>query len=183
MSSAGGCGLRNVTISISCWSKMFRRGRFERQVLGVLGRASLAARLCSITSLGRDRPRRFILPITALRVTPISRAVWPHERPAWRQRFSSSMRSEVQVAHFADTLMALLGGWWLQFWRLRQCCKVMVNNLLTTKRAPGAGAGAPAPERRLQRKRTIGPTCGPLGPGEAPLRADCLRAAAFARRE
>ena len=49
-----------------------------------------------------------------------------------------------------------------------QCCKAMVNNSLTTKRAPGAGAGAPAPERRLQRKRTIGPTCGPLGPGEAP---------------
>src|SRR6516162_8765031 len=36
----------------------------------------------------------------------------------------------------------------------------MVNNSLTTKRAPG--------ERRLQRKRTIGPTCGPLGPGETP---------------
>jgi hypothetical protein len=43
--------------------------------------------------------------MTALRVTPISRAVWPHESPAWRQRFSSSMRSEVQVAQFADMLM------------------------------------------------------------------------------
>src|SRR5262245_2593154 len=111
MSSAGGCGLRNVTISISCWAELFRRGLFERQALGVFGRASLAARLCSsclpITSLGRDRPRRFTLPMTALRVTPISRAVWPHERPAWRQRFSSSMRSEVQVAHFADMLIAL----------------------------------------------------------------------------
>jgi hypothetical protein len=86
----------------------------KRQVLGVLGRVSLAARLCSsclpITSLGRDRPRRFILPMTALRVTPISRAVWPHERPAWRQRFSSSMRSEVQVAQFADMLIGLLRG-------------------------------------------------------------------------
>src|SRR4029453_2580822 len=113
MSSAGGCGLRNVTISISCWAKMFRRGRFERQVLEVLGRASLAARLCSscslITCLGRDRPRRFILPMTALRVTPISRAIWPHERPAWRQRFSRSMRSEVQVAQFADMLDGLAG--------------------------------------------------------------------------
>jgi hypothetical protein len=40
------CGLGNAAISISCWAKMFRRGRFERQVLlGVLGRASLAARL------------------------------------------------------------------------------------------------------------------------------------------
>src|SRR5215475_12526765 len=90
---------------------MFRRGRFERQAIGVLGRASLAARLCSsclpITSLGRDRPRRLILPMTALRVTPISLAVWPHERPALRQRFSSSMRSEVQVVHFADMLIAL----------------------------------------------------------------------------
>src|SRR5262245_47950534 len=114
MSSAGGCGLRNGTISIACWAKMVRRGLFERQVLGVLGRASLAACLCSsclpITSLGRDRPSRFILPMTALRVTPISRAVWPHERPALRQRFSSSMRSEVQVAQFADMLIALLGG-------------------------------------------------------------------------
>jgi len=101
-------------ISMSCWAKMFRRGRFERQVLEIRGRASLAARLCSsclaITSLGRDSPRRFILPMTALRVTPISRAVWPHERPAWRQRFSSSMRSEVQVAQFADMLIALLRG-------------------------------------------------------------------------
>src|SRR6478672_65760 len=35
----------------------------------------------------------------------------PHERPAWRQRFSVSMRSEVRVAQFADMLMALLGGW------------------------------------------------------------------------
>src|SRR5262249_25868984 len=70
----------------------------------------LAVRLCSsclaIKSLGRDRPRRFILPMTALRVTPISRAVWPQESPAWRQRFSSSMRSEVQVEQFADMLMA-----------------------------------------------------------------------------
>src|SRR6266403_5564888 len=112
MSPAGGCGLGNAAISISRWAKMFRRGRFERQVPGVLGRASLAARLCSsclpITSLGRDRPRRFILPMTALRLTPISRAIWPHESPAWRQRFTNSMRSEVQVAQFADMLMALL---------------------------------------------------------------------------
>src|SRR6516162_7204320 len=114
MTSVGGCGLGNAAISLSCWAKTFRCGRFERQVLGVLGCASLAARLCSsclpIRSLGRDRPRRFILPMTALRVTPISRAIWLHERPAWRQRFSRSMRSEVQVAQFADMLMALLGG-------------------------------------------------------------------------
>src|SRR6478752_6798643 len=112
MASAGGCGLGNAAISISCWPKMFRRGCFGRQVLAVFGRASLAARLCSsclpITSLGRDRPRRFILPMTALRLTPISRAIWPHESPAWRQRFTNSMRSEVQVAQFADMLMALL---------------------------------------------------------------------------
>ena len=60
--------------------------RFGSQVLGVFGRAGLAVRLRSsclpITSLGRDRPRRFILPITALRVTPISRAIWLHESPA-----------------------------------------------------------------------------------------------------
>jgi hypothetical protein len=46
--------------------------------------------------------------MTALRLTPISRAIWPHESPAWRQRFTNSMRSEVQVAQFADMLMALL---------------------------------------------------------------------------
>jgi hypothetical protein len=61
-------------------SEDVQAGRCGRQVLGVFGRASLAARLCSnclpIKSLGRDRPRRFILPMTALRVTPISRAVW-----------------------------------------------------------------------------------------------------------
>src|SRR6266550_9365496 len=112
MASARGFGLGNA--ATSWWAEMFGRGCFERQVLAVFGRASLAARLCSsclaITSLGRDRPRRFILPMTALRVTPISRAVWPHESPAWRRRFSSSMRSEVQVAQFADMLMALIGG-------------------------------------------------------------------------
>jgi hypothetical protein len=57
--------------------------------------------------LGEDVPAR----TTALRVTPISRAIWPHESPAWRRRFSSSMRSELQIAQFADMLMALLGGW------------------------------------------------------------------------
>src|SRR5438034_11825467 len=122
MSSAGGCGLGNAAISISCWAKMFRRGRFGLQVLGVFGRASLAERLCSsclpIISLGRDRPRRFLLPMTALRVTPISRAIWPHESPAWRQRFSSSMRSEVQVALFADMLMTLLVARFNQFERI-----------------------------------------------------------------
>src|SRR2546430_10789603 len=112
MASARDFGLGNA--ATAWWAVVFRRGCFGRQVLVVFGRASLAARLCSsclpITSLGRDRPRRFIFPMTALRVTPISRAVWPHERPAWRQRFSRSMRSEVQVAQFADMLMALLGG-------------------------------------------------------------------------
>src|SRR5260370_38302517 len=118
MSSARGCGLGNAPISVSCWAKMSRRGCFGRQVLAVFARAGLAAYLCSswlpITSLGRDRPRRFILPMTALRVTPISRAIWPHESPAWRQRFSNSIRSEFQVAQFADMLMALLGGGWLE---------------------------------------------------------------------
>jgi hypothetical protein len=33
-----------------------------------------------------------------------------------------------------------------------------------------AHAGAPAPERKIAKamKRTVGPTCGPLGPGKAP---------------
>jgi hypothetical protein len=44
--------------------------------------------------------------MTVLRVTPISGAVWPHERPASRHRFSISMRSKVQVAQLADMFMA-----------------------------------------------------------------------------
>jgi hypothetical protein len=47
MSSAGGCGLGNGAISISCWAKMFRRRRLERQVLGILGRARTSGRRAS----------------------------------------------------------------------------------------------------------------------------------------
>src|SRR5215472_8901429 len=94
---------------------MFRRGCFGRQVLGVFGCAGLAARLRSsclpITSLGRDRPSRFILPITALRVTPISRAIWLHDSPALKWRLSSSTRSEsqdwrIEVARLAGMILA-----------------------------------------------------------------------------
>jgi hypothetical protein len=42
-------------------------------VAAIFGRAGLCSSCLSITSLGRDRPRRLILPMTALRVTPISR--------------------------------------------------------------------------------------------------------------
>src|SRR5439155_17845995 len=110
MSSAGGCGLGNAAISISCWAKMFRRGRFGLQVLGVFGRASLAERLCSsclpIISLGRDRPRRFLLPMTALRVTPISRAIWPHESPAWDALRSPGGTIRGHVDDLARRMMA-----------------------------------------------------------------------------
>ena len=69
----------------------------------------LGARLTDrpATSLGRDRPRRFIWPMTALRVTPISRAIWLHERPAWRQRFSITLMSSVKHrTHDWDVLHA-----------------------------------------------------------------------------
>ena len=45
-----------------------------------------------------DRPSRWILPMTALRVTPISAAIWLQVSPAVTQLWSCSMRSVVQVA-------------------------------------------------------------------------------------
>jgi hypothetical protein len=55
-----------------------------------------------MTSFGRDRPRRFILPMTALRVTPISRAIWLQVSPALKWRLSSSTRSESHVTRTVD---------------------------------------------------------------------------------
>src|SRR5215510_7052400 len=68
------------------------------------GRASLAARrICAASrSRGRDSPIRFILPITELRVTPISRAIWLQVSPASKQRLSCSTRSELQVKEVVD---------------------------------------------------------------------------------
>src|SRR5262249_55362051 len=45
----------------------------------------------------RDRPSRFVLPITALRLTPSSRAICPDENPAHIRSFRSAMRSIVHV--------------------------------------------------------------------------------------
>jgi hypothetical protein len=65
---------------------MFRRGRCGRQVLGVFGRASLAARLCSsclpVKSLGRDRPSIWSSRSSAARLRGRSR----RGSPAGRRR-------------------------------------------------------------------------------------------------
>src|SRR5262245_38708607 len=47
----------------------------------------------------RDKPKRLILPMTALRETPISRAICPHVRPALRQVVRIARRSVVEVRH------------------------------------------------------------------------------------
>ena len=47
--------------------------------------------------LKRDRPSRFALPMTALRLTPISQAICPHESPASIRFFRSAMRSVVHI--------------------------------------------------------------------------------------
>src|SRR5215813_11607000 len=51
---------------------------------------------------------------------------------------------------------------------MRQCCKVMVNNSLTTKRAPRRGGWRTCSGKKIAKEADDGPTCGPLGPGEAP---------------
>ena len=51
------------------------------------------------------RPRRWILPMMALRVTPISAAIWLHVRPLTTQVRSCSTRSGVQVATVARWVM------------------------------------------------------------------------------
>src|SRR6185295_15478381 len=44
----------------------------------------------------RERPSRFILPMTALRETPISLAIWAQESPALKKVLSMATRSVVQ---------------------------------------------------------------------------------------
>ncbi len=47
--------------------------------------------------LERDKPSRFALPMTALRLTPISWAICAHESPASVRCFRRAMRSTVHV--------------------------------------------------------------------------------------
>src|SRR5262245_50880939 len=61
----------------------------------LLGCAFLRTLVC--LKLKRDRPSRFVLPITALRLTPSSRAICPDEYPAHIRSFRSAMRSIVHV--------------------------------------------------------------------------------------
>src|SRR5262249_9180715 len=61
----------------------------------LLGCAFLRTPVCF--NLKRDRPSRFVLPITALRLTPRSPAIWPDETPAHIRSFRSAMRSIVHV--------------------------------------------------------------------------------------
>src|SRR5436305_6024879 len=107
--SSRGSRTGKAAFNISGCVQMLRRERFGRHALGVFGPASPAARRTGLAnmSLGRDRPRRFILPMTALRVTPISRAIWLQVSPASKQRLRRSTRSELQVAAFASMLIAL----------------------------------------------------------------------------
>ncbi len=53
-----------------------------------------------------DRPSRWILPITALRVTPISAAIWLQVRPETTKLRSCWTRSGVQVAGVIDIGLA-----------------------------------------------------------------------------
>ena len=52
-------------------------------------------------ALSRVRLSRESLPMTALRLTPMSAAIWRQERPASKQLFRRSMRSVVQVGAMA----------------------------------------------------------------------------------
>src|SRR5947209_8472763 len=92
---------------------MSRAARLRRQtpgVLGAFGCAGFAVRPASrrlmIASSGRDRPRRFLLPMTALRVTPISRAIWPHESPAFDALRSPGGTIRGHVDDLARRMMA-----------------------------------------------------------------------------
>jgi len=69
--------------------------------VAVMGRAFLRVPVCfkhpGIALLKRDRPSRLALPITALRLTPSSRAICPQDNPAPMRSFRSAMRSCVHV--------------------------------------------------------------------------------------
>src|SRR5215471_11151558 len=71
--------------------------------------ASLLVLPARMTPLSRERLSRVILPITALRLTPISLAISRHDRPAAKWSFRASIRSVVQVCKTEG--MGSLPGW------------------------------------------------------------------------
>jgi hypothetical protein len=78
----------------------FAASRNSRRCEGSRGGRTCGGHARAGTAAGRpgDRPRRWILPMTALRVTPISAAIWLQVRPATTQFRSCSTRSGFQVA-------------------------------------------------------------------------------------
>src|SRR5262245_60193108 len=90
--STTGSGSARRADRMSCWVTR-RRDTFRRSRFGV-------------AIVKRERWRRLILPMTALRLTPISTAIWPHDSPAAKQLFSCSMRSAVHVLPITLMVMA-----------------------------------------------------------------------------
>src|SRR5262245_121782 len=89
-STAGGGALRRA-VRMSCW---------------VTSRsATLRCRGLAITRSRGARRRRLILPMTALRLTPISSAIWLQDSPASKQLFSCATRAAVHV--LSGTFMGL----------------------------------------------------------------------------
>src|SRR5258706_12919878 len=75
-----------------------RRGADGAEVTGRAGRGALNDGRAGLDGVARpERPRRWTLPITALRVTPPScLAIWLADRPSSQSLFSISTRSSVQ---------------------------------------------------------------------------------------
>src|SRR5205085_3330218 len=82
-----------------CDGSISRRGAEGAAALaGRAGRGALNSVRAGLDGVARpERPRRWTLPITALRVTPPScLAIWLAERPSCQSFFRSSTRSSVQ---------------------------------------------------------------------------------------
>jgi len=84
----------------------------DRPAASLLAQFEQRAAMCAVDRLvggrrpsSRARLRRESLPMTALRLTPISPAIWRHDSPAAKHLFSSSTRSSVQVGWLARMWM------------------------------------------------------------------------------
>jgi hypothetical protein len=86
MMSTDGMGSQNANGGIDCWDRLLLSKRpmltFEDDFKSLRLAARARASCSRMTSRGRLRPRRLSLPMTALRVTPISSAILAQLRPA-----------------------------------------------------------------------------------------------------
>jgi hypothetical protein len=99
--SVAAAGSARASAATACRMRAIRDGRAGARVRAVRIRPGIAPGLRPV-----DRPRRLILPMTALRVTPISAAIWLQVIPAVTHCWSCCTRSVVQVVELVAEFVA-----------------------------------------------------------------------------